>query len=253
MLDGLQQSFLDAIRGTTTPPALGPSRVSAAQTWAIYRRNYEENHIGALADTYSTVEKLVGDGYFRQLARRYVASHESRSGDLNDYGDDFAEFLFELLPKVPGGTELPYLHDIARFDWAWFEALRASEAAGAGLGELLEWPVERWGEARARPHPACRLLRSDYPIDRILRVAAGELQTVDLACAGDALLINRPDIVRVTCVGPSQALFVERWLSGTTLADALDAALALDSVFDLQNILSLLMTLGAVSRIERQS
>ena len=40
-------------------------------------------------------------------------AHPSRSGDLNDYGEDFADFLADY----PHARELSYLPDVARLEW----------------------------------------------------------------------------------------------------------------------------------------
>lgn len=251
MLEALQHGFLDTLRGSAPRLPLGPSKIAAEQTWAIYRRNYLEGHIAALADTYGTVLKLVGADYFSQLARRYAAQAESRSGDLNDYGAGFADFLAELLPTAPGGDALPYLPDLARFDWAWFEVLRAPHRPVDWLFELLGLPAARWPQAKALAAGHC--LCSAYPIYRIWRLTEGDEAAVELNSGGEALLIARPGPVRVSLLNAAEAAFVSRWFSGDSLETALEAALVADGDFDLPTHLTKLAALGAVRAIESES
>lgn len=248
-LELLQADFMQALVGAT-PPVLGSSRLEAAQTWAIYRRNHRGSHIAALADTYGTVLAVVGEAYFRQLARRYVDVHPSTSGDLNDYGEHFADFLDDLLPSVPGGEQLPYLSDLARLDWAWFAVLRAPAAPDDGLAGLASWPAEQRGLARARPHPASRLLASDYPLYRIWRLANGAEAGVDLGVGAECVLISRPGgQVTVSLLSPAEDAFLRTWFAGHSLDEALPAMMPHTPVLDLPAIFARLHTFAVVGAL----
>ena len=52
--------------------------------------------------------------FFGEAARQYIVGHPSLSGDLNDYGGEFAQFL----AAYPHAADLPYLPDVARLEWA---------------------------------------------------------------------------------------------------------------------------------------
>ncbi len=251
MLESMQRHFFETLRQERPAPLLGASNISAQQTWAIYRRNYLEGHAAALADTYGTVRDLVGIDYFGQLARRYVAGADSLSGDLNDYGDDFADFLVATLPTAPGGAALPYLPDIAHLDWLWFAQLRAPLGAADWLDELLALPPACWQDVTAIP--AGRLLRSEFPIYQIWRLNQGDVDEVDLSADGEAVLVSRPDSVAVTLLSEAQALFIERWFSGEALGFALTAAVETDDEFDFPTFLTSLAALGAVQAIEEHT
>ncbi len=248
MLESMQRHFLETVRHERPAMLLGISKISSDQTWAIYRRNYIEGHVAALADTYGTVRELVGSDYFGQLARRYVAQSESLTGDLNDYGGDFADFLATILATAPGGAALPYLPDMARLDWQWFAQLRAQQGAADWLGKLLALPPMDWQDVKVAP--AGRFLRSEFPIYQIWRLAQGNAGEVDLSADGEAVLITRPSAVVVTLLSKAQAVFIEHWFSGATLGIALAAAVEADEGFDLSTILTMLAALGAVQTIK---
>src|SRR5262249_12480482 len=67
----------------------GPRRAQTAARLAIYRNNLHEGFINALALEFPVVQRLVGDDYFRQLAREFLHAHPSRAGDLHPIGAPF--------------------------------------------------------------------------------------------------------------------------------------------------------------------
>jgi hypothetical protein len=247
MLDAMQAAFFDAIRGEVPRMALGKCLIPEDRSWAIYRRNYLEGHIAALADTYGSVRTVVGEDYFRQLARRYVSTAESRSGDLNDYGADFAEFLSALLPSAPGGDRLAYLPDVARLDWAWFSMLRAASHPCDWLKTLMKLPEAQ--RPRASAVPFAILLRSPFPLYRLWHLIQDDGEPVDLVEGGEAVLISRPDEVTLTLLTAAEAEFVAAWFSGLPLQPAIEAALLLDANFSLHAMLEKLEAQRAVKGV----
>src|SRR5687768_16032631 len=96
----------------------------AGERLQVYRNNVFISLRQALADVYPVVQRLVGEEFFNQLARRFVREHPSRSGNLHDFGREFAGFLATL----PDLTELPYLPDVAALEWALHEVFHEAEA-----------------------------------------------------------------------------------------------------------------------------
>ena len=88
----LQASFAGALRDPArTCAVLPPANL------AVYRNNASFTFRETLSRTFPVVHRRVGDDYFRQLAVAYRERHPSRSGDLHDFGREFAEFLGEHL------------------------------------------------------------------------------------------------------------------------------------------------------------
>ncbi|MCR9143744.1 MAG: DNA-binding domain-containing protein [bacterium] len=115
---------------------------------AIYRNNSLAVRCSALVENFPAVHSLVGAEYFDAAARRYARNHPAQSADLNQYGVDFADFLGELPDP---GAQLPYLRDVARYEWMRSEL---QHAAGASEGET-----------------ALRVLTSPHPILEIYAIA----------------------------------------------------------------------------------
>jgi hypothetical protein len=110
------------------------------------------------------VRQLVGDEFFGGLAHEYAAHYPSSSGDLNQYGTQFAPFLGQFAPA----RALPYLGDMAALEWACHRAHYAADAPHVGNNSLghfsgattLALTLFAW-------HPAVSVLSSAYPIAAI--------------------------------------------------------------------------------------
>src|SRR6516225_2835516 len=111
----LQQRFADALYAPEgTMPRFGVAGAAPApERMDIYRRAIFANYRKAMAATYPTVQRLVGDAIFASTVEAYVRAHPSASGDLNDYGDTFAGFLAQH-PQI---AAVHYLPDLARLEW----------------------------------------------------------------------------------------------------------------------------------------
>src|SRR2546427_9502287 len=96
---------------------------AAAERLRIYRNTCRSTLIEALRMTYPAVERLVGRDFFDMAAARYAGTHPPQSGYLNEYGGEFSEFLAAFAPA----SELPYLADVARFEWGLGVAAHAAD------------------------------------------------------------------------------------------------------------------------------
>jgi len=129
----------------------------------VYRRNMMANLGAALAMTFPVVERLVGEVFFREAARRFVLSHPSRSGDLNEYGEAFADFL----AAYPHASSLQYLPDVARLEWACHGSEQAADGAALDFAALAALAPEDYSRIRFSLHPSVRLVRSPHAIAAI--------------------------------------------------------------------------------------
>lgn len=220
-LDQLQARFLAMLAGGA-PISFGLSRISTLQSRNIYRGNYTENHIQALADTYEHVVALVGTAYFRQLGLRYLRSHPSRSGDLNFYGEHFSEFLETRLPSAPGGKTLPYLADMARLDWARLKSLTAAGSNPPTLTDLPTLSAQQQAHSRLQLNRSCTLLRSEFPLYSLWCLASGVTTAATLDTGGESVLVCRPGrIVEIQRLDSPTIHLLQLWQSHT-LAQSLD-------------------------------
>jgi hypothetical protein len=129
---------------------------------------------------------LIGEEAFHILARRLLQSQPPCTPCLAEYGSEFGAHLDD----EPLVRDLPYLADIARLDWAVNRAVIAPDATALEADLLSALTPEELGKLRLAAHPSLALLRSDFPLLDIYRLAHGASDagavTLD---AGDARLM----------------------------------------------------------------
>ena len=140
-----------------------PNGLNPAQRLAVYRNNTFLGLAEALRDGYPVVSNLVGEGFFKHMAKSYVACHPPSAGCLLICGDSFPAFV----ANYPPAQRLPYLADVAKLEWLWQEAFHETKARPLDLSALACVPTERQGGLRFRLHPSARLLVSACPVLRI--------------------------------------------------------------------------------------
>ena len=106
---------------------------------AIYRANVEAAANKALSAAYPVIRQVVGGARFDDLARAYQRHAPSRSGDLNELGSAFTDFIADN----DGARSLPYLPDLARLEWAAHRAYGAADAEALDADALAQLPVHR--------------------------------------------------------------------------------------------------------------
>jgi hypothetical protein len=183
VLDGAQNGFERQIQ---------EAGLSGARRLQIYRNNTLLNLTASLRATYPVICRLVGNGFFDYAAAQYLAAYPSRSGDLEEFGGDFARFLETFAPAA----ELVYLPDVARLEWIYRQIFYAADHPPLNLTALAQVPIEQQGDLHFQRHPAAQLLQSAFPILRIWQVNqedyAGDA-AVDLTAGGIKLLALRRD------------------------------------------------------------
>ena len=121
-----------------------PAPPFRSQAFAVYRNTSARGAVEALRAAYPTVDMLVGEEMFSQVALDYRRARPPLSPVLSDYGADFPEYL----ARQPWTCELPYLADVARLDRLWLESFLA-----AGVDGRLRTAL---GQSRIMLHPAAR-------------------------------------------------------------------------------------------------
>jgi hypothetical protein len=164
--------------------------IPAQERIGFYRNNVISNFRRALRTVYPVIERLVGAPFIDHAADRYIRVHPSVSGDLNRFGEHFADFL----ETWPSARELPYLADVARLEWSVEESFHAADRDGLRIADLAAVPPDRQDMLTFDLHPSCRLLVSSYPIHLIWQInqpGSNGDETVDLAQGGVYLLVRR--------------------------------------------------------------
>lgn len=231
----LQSEFRDAVFQPASADALLTRVLETADVarrrLAAYRASVHGVLLSALEAGYPVLLQVVGLEFFRATARRYLGQHPSRSGDLNSYGADFAEFL----ATDPPCAQLPYLPDLARLEWLVQQVYGAADVQ-ADLSALAATPPESYGELRFALVPAHARLDSRWPLVRIWQLHQAEVSADELAVdfsQGDHVLVfRRLGQVQVECLTPAEAAFIDALVEGSSLAEATACASHIAADFD---------------------
>ena len=197
----------------------------------VYRNNVRTNFVDALHSSYPALWRLVGEDYFRQIARQFHLRHPSRSGDLLHAGELLPDYLAEL----HRADEFSYLADVARLEWLAQEALLAADHAPLNLDKLAGVAPSAYDNLRFELHPALRLFESPYPAVRIreVNIDEAEPEPIDLGSGADRVALMRRRL-RLEFHGLSQGEYglLDALRRGEPFAAAIDAGVAADEEFD---------------------
>ncbi|MGE0212781.1 MAG: DUF2063 domain-containing protein [Parvibaculaceae bacterium] len=204
--------------------------------FGVYRANVSAALVEALAVRYPVVKRLVGQKFFRAMARDYALKNLPRSPVLIRYGGDYPEFIEGF---GPAGS-LPYLADVARLESAWWETYHAADAEPLPPAAFEAVPETRLADVRLAFVPAMRLLSSRFPVVSIWRTNTEDetVAPVDLAEPEDAL-VARPEMeVEVRRLPPGGYTFLAALRDGHSLGQAASDAMEADKRFNLADNLA---------------
>jgi hypothetical protein len=244
------ESFAAALADPTAavPRGLHSGATAAiADRFAVYRNNVHASLVDALAARFPVTCALVGEEFFRGMARAYVTRHKPRQAELVEYGRDLPAFIADFAPAA----SLPYLPDVAATESAWLECWAAADAPALQLAQLTGHSATTLASATLAPHPASRLCRSAWPIAAIWQ--AHQRPSPDLATLDwqpECVLLTRPDAqIDLQCLQAGMAELAARLLAGECIEAAADAALVIDPALDIGVALGALVNAGSFSEI----
>jgi hypothetical protein len=135
---------------------LDNSRTTRSTLFGVYRNAYTGRLVDVLRHDYPFLREYIGDDYFADLARAFIAAHPSRTQNARWFGGEFPEFL----ARHDNAAKNPELSELALIEKAVADAFDSIDAPVLGLADLARVPSELWGQMIFRPHPSAALLRN---------------------------------------------------------------------------------------------
>ncbi|MFW2372301.1 MAG: putative DNA-binding domain-containing protein [Gammaproteobacteria bacterium] len=182
--------------------------LSPQQQIAICRDSVFGSLSLALSQIYPVCRKLVGDEFFDFMATQYIKKHYSVSPDLADFGKQLAIFIEAFKPL----SELVYLADVARLEWAWHKAFHAVDYGLLDIYQLAQVPETDQPSLLFMLPPGSELISSIYPIDVIWLANQGQNkhdQVISLDQGGVKLLVWRKQYdMRIDTLHEDEWLFL---------------------------------------------
>ncbi len=235
------------------PPGLfSANGADPASRFAVYRNNVQSSLSNALADSYPVVLQLVGDEFFRAMARLYIQQFAPQGPLLNDYGNNFAGFIKGFAPAA----SVPYLADVARLERLRVQAYHATDAQALSHEQIATvlFDPQTLGELRIQLHPSVSTLNSAYAVVALWAAHQQDetLDKVDPSHGQSALILRNGLEVEVFAVDSGSTMFIRSLQSDWPLEQAVAYALDATPEFDLSQCLALLISHNAITHLQRQ-
>ncbi len=204
----------------------------------VYRNNVLEKLVKALEITYPTVHVLVGDDFFKQITRLYVRKNPPIEGCVNLYGEQFPSFIANLSEA----SSLPYIHDVALYDWFFNAAFYAKNDESLDVNIFQSIPPEQLSNITFTCLSSLHLIDSDYPLTSIREFCDVEVQKSDKMLnideGGEKLLLYRPHLkIKVLYLQDDEFLMLQYLKQGHTIGQSLEAVMPSYNDFDFQKFL----------------
>jgi hypothetical protein len=251
-LPDLQRAFADHLGGIERAELVAlvaGDTIPAASRLDVYRHHVRHSLAAALATNFSTVQALVGEGFFRGLAGAFVEQSMPTQPVLSEYGASLPDFIAGYEPA----RDLPYLADVARLDWALDCAFQAPHVEGLGASDLATIEADRLPSMSLSLTPGAALITSRFPLGRIWRAGQPDADAapVDLESGGTRLLIlRRPDDAAFVEMSTAEAAFVAALVDGRPIEAAAEAAFQADGAFDLSTVFARLLHLQVIAAVQ---
>ncbi len=223
---------------------------AGAHPGAVGLRVHRNTVLGALSNalrsSFKSVEQLVGEAFFDRMAVAYARAKPPQAPQLDAYGADFPAFI----AGFPATEALPYLAELARFDWQLDELGRTRAGSLPGARSLL---LE--GGARLHFAASLRVHQARYPVDELREAILAE-DTEALAVlshqAGEYryALWRAEEGVKLARLSAAAAGFVRAALEGAEAEQAISAAAAAEAADDIAGLLAAEILPAGFLRIE---
>lgn len=231
LLQNLQDEFAELMNADDIESNI----IRPAANIKIYHDNMMSSLIQTLQDIYKMIVKLVGEDFFRVAAREYIDRYPSLSGNLHDYGEYFSDFLQEFSPV----KSLPYLAEVAQFEWTCHLLHFASDATPLDIKCLESIPPDQFQGLHFTLHPASKLMQFHYPIMRIIDLCKGEIdEEINMNEGGVNLLMIRRELeIMLLPLTLAEFSFLSALNKNASLIDALNEVIEIDPDFKLDECL----------------
>lgn len=249
MLGDLQDAFVAAIQAPSLPPPASLVRHGGAEPvrrFNTYRNNVYAGLIGVLEARFPAVQRLVGEEFFKAMARIFVDAGPPSTPVLLAYGAAFPDFIRSFAPLA----DEPYVADVASIEWHLNRAYHAADAPVLGPADFAGIAPDKIAQIGLRLAPAVAVVRSHYPAFSIWRANArpeAEGRIERGLSAEDTLICRRGLEVEAIRLPPGAHAFIAALIAGESLACGSAAGSGEAPDFALDVVLALLIREEAIS------
>lgn len=192
-------------------------KLTLEQAFQIYHRGYINRLTQTLKGTFEAVAWVLGEALFAELCRHYIETQPAVSYNLAAYGETFPAFIQDS-PTTKG---IPFLHDLARFEWAY------KEVAEAPTPEPL--PIEQVRDLLSQDDvhigmiDGMDIFSSDYSVQEIWKRRkdpAYMFEDINWAEPEHLLIYKKQQRVQTHRLSKVEAIIIQELQEGASLAEA---------------------------------
>ena len=137
------------------------------QRMDVYRTTARSAHVSTLMDAFPVCRAILGDDYFKLLAKSYFMQTPSFSEDMNKYGDSFPGHIAMLIGQRNELKDFVYLVDLARLEWEYQKAYFASDTVIFDVGGFQD-KCRRFGDRTVlKQQPGINFMSSCFRVYEI--------------------------------------------------------------------------------------
>jgi hypothetical protein len=190
--------------------------VAPLQRLQVYRNSFIMGVTEALAITYQHTVALVGDEFFNSVARSFILTMPPVENNIMSYGAGFNAHLASL----PQLAEMPYISEMARFEWLLEQTTNAQvEDKIFDTAQLALVPESHLGKITFQIPTQIALFQSEQNISHLYQMLiTDEVVESDLNIPCYLALKKQPDF-RIEIINLQQAAFLllQKISEGNTL------------------------------------
>lgn len=164
----LQHTFQNCVlkpgQSTSNAWVSASGRATPETQLSIYNYAYHARLNEVLANDYPAILMAIGDEYFNQLAADYIEAHPSHYFSLRDFGSQLANFIAGLIQQQTKWQEMPWLYELALFEWNLGQAFDAADDNLFTEHDMSTIAAEAWPELRFNLHPSVQRLDFEWNI-----------------------------------------------------------------------------------------
>jgi len=248
-LRDIQSAFISDIYSgeKTSIKYLTDDNFGAAERLDIYFNNTLFALTDVLASIYPVIEKIVGEQFFKTIARYYIPKYPQPVGNRHMFGGNLSVFLKDFEPA----KEITYLEDIAKLEWAYFQASIVDDAESLSFEKLSE--LSSSGEKfYLKLHPSVFLIEVKFNVLAIWQEHQKEkIGDIELEINKENLLIwrNQENETFIKSLLNYEAFFINSFKENTEFNKIISIlSEELEDISELQSSFAQMMSLGVFKK-----
>ena len=196
--------------------------LSSDAALGVYRTGHIVRLTEALGETFEAVWWVSGDEHYFRLAKEFILAYSSTSYNLSDFGKNFPDFLDKKQPF----SDLPFLADLARFEWVFKEVFHLPPHTCLTPEHFHQHPLS--GNLHLSFGPSIRLFQSPYSVYEIWKLRGTIQDSLPEIIWGNPqwlLLYKHQQQVYVKHLNAPEHLLLNHLCSGASIEESLERTL----------------------------